>query len=99
MLQTVLRAFFCSAVFEKLARTHTPILTYWCPVPLVYLHVTPSKLAILDSVVNSLDWSDNGDCRHIYFSGHFGHFGHLVRYLDVGLSPRRVNRFLFCFLI
>ena len=69
MIQTVLRAFFCSAVFEKLARTHTPILTYWCPVPLVYLHVTPSKLAILDSVVNSLDWSDNGDCRHIYFSG------------------------------
>ena len=25
-----------------------------------------------------------------------GHFGHLVRYLDVGISPRRVNRFLIC---
>ena len=28
-----------------------------------------------------------------------GHFGHLVRYLYVGISPRRVNRFLICFLI
>ena len=61
--------FFCSAVFEKLARTHTPILTNWCPVPLVYLHVTPSKLVVLDSIVSSLDCSDNGDCPHIYFTG------------------------------
>ena len=28
-----------------------------------------------------------------------GHFGHLVRYLDVGISPRRMNRFLICFSI
>ena len=28
-----------------------------------------------------------------------GHFGHLVPYLDVGISPRRVNRFLICLLI
>ena len=70
MLQTVLRAFFfCSAVFEKLARTHTPILSNWCPVPLVYLHVTPSKLVVLDSIVSSLDCYDNGDCPHIYFTG------------------------------
>ena len=61
--------FFCSAVFEKLARTHTPILSNWCPVPLVYLHVTPSKLVVLDSIVSSLDCSDNEDCPHIYFTG------------------------------
>ena len=28
-----------------------------------------------------------------------GHFGHLVRYLYVGISPRRVNRFSICLLI
>ena len=28
-----------------------------------------------------------------------GHFDHLVRYLDVEISPRRVNRFLICLLI
>ena len=28
-----------------------------------------------------------------------GHFDHLVRYIDVGISPRRVNRFSICLLI
>ena len=28
-----------------------------------------------------------------------GQFGHLVRYLDVGISSRRMNRFLICLLI
>ena len=28
-----------------------------------------------------------------------GHLGHLVRYLYVGISPRRVNQFLICLLI
>ena len=28
-----------------------------------------------------------------------GHFGHLVLYLYVGISPRRVNRLLICFFI
>ena len=60
---------FLSAVFEKLARTHTSILANSCPVPLLYVHVKPSKLAVLDSIVSSLDCSDNGDCPHIYFTG------------------------------
>ena len=59
---------FLSAVFEKLARTYTSILANSCPVPLLYVHVKPSKLAVLDSIVSSLDCSDNGDCPHIYFT-------------------------------
>ena len=56
---------FLSAVFEKLARTHTSIFTYSCPVLLLYLHVRPLKLAHLDSIISSLDSFDNADCGYI----------------------------------
>ena len=55
------------------------------------------KFSVLDSPVS-------GESPHIYFTGGYnewlcystetgpesGHFGHLVRYLNVGISPRRV---------
>ena len=69
MLQTVLRAFFLFSRFREIGQDTYPYFANWCPVPLVYLHVTPSKLVVLDSIVSSLDCSDNGDCPHIYFTG------------------------------
>ena len=60
-----------------------------------------------------IDFPVSGESPHIYCTGGYndwlcystetgpeiGHFGHLVRYIYVGISPRRVNRFLICFLI
>ena len=64
------------------------------------------KFSVLDSPVS-------GKSVHVYFTVGYneaigystetgteiGHFGHLVRYLYVGISPRRVNRFMICLLI
>ena len=73
---------FLSAVFEKLARIHTPILTNSWPVHFVYVHVRPTKQAYLYSIVSPVDLPDNGDCPHIYlvvlvklFVWHICHFG------------------------
>ena len=73
---------FLSAVFEKLARIHTPILTNSWPVHLLNVNARPTKQANLDPIVSPLDSSDNGDCPHIYlvvlvklFVCHICHFG------------------------
>ena len=69
---------FRSAVFEKLAGTHTPIFTNSCPVHFGYVHVRPTKKTNLAPSISSLDPTDNEDyiyiyirTPHIYFIGRF----------------------------
>ena len=63
---------FLSAVFEKLARTHTPIFTNSCLVHFVYAQFRPTKMTNLAPRIGSLDSPDNADDPHICFIGRFG---------------------------
>ena len=58
--------------------------------PVIQCELVPVVVVVVIVFIVSCVWKQNPK---------MGHFGHLVRYLYVGISPRRVNRFSICLLI
>ena len=105
---------FRSAVFEKLARKLDLRLTSWGEKHYIDDHFKLPYGCLRRSVLLFQIWGASGESvspyiiaawcsKMLVFSSETsvgtGQFCHLVRYLYVEISPRRVNRFLICLLI